>query len=239
MKLNKLKFDDLFIAEDDDILAVNKPPFLASLDDRNDKITLLKLAKKHSDNLSPCHRLDKETSGIMLLAKNEKAYKHIALQFQNRDIEKVYHCVIEKIKNFKNEEIDAPIGSINAEKVSFDPDSKPSLTIINTLKAYKKHSLLKCNPVTGRKHQIRFHLSYIGFPIVGDVLYHGNPFYLSSVKKNYKLKKWEDEQPLIKRTALHAYSISYFNMANEKIINSADYPKDFRVLLDQLEKNKY
>ena len=86
-------------------------------------------------------------------------------------------------------------------------------------------------------HQIRIHLANLGASISGDAYYGGRPFFLSSVKRNYNLKKDTDEQPLIKRHALHAYELTFLSLEDEKITVKADYPKDFRVLVEQLGKN--
>jgi 23S rRNA pseudouridine955/2504/2580 synthase len=80
-------------------------------------------------------------------------------------------------------------------------------------------------------------LSHLGAPITGDVLYGGKMFYLSSLKKNYRLKKWTDEQPLIRRFALHAHALEFNLISGEKVKIEAPYPKDIRVLIGQLEKN--
>ena len=92
-------------------------------------------------------------------------------------------------------------------------------------------------PVTGRMHQIRVHLSHKGYPIVGDPTYGGEDFYLSSYKRNYNLGKFDEEQPLIKRVALHAFAIQFEGLDGKEITVETKYPKDFRVLLKQMEKN--
>jgi 23S rRNA pseudouridine955/2504/2580 synthase len=114
---------------------------------------------------------------------------------------------------------------------------KRSVTVFTSMKAFKRHTLINCRPLTGRMHQIRVHLAYLNAPITGDETYGGKPFYLSSVKKNYKIGKFVEEQPLIQRLALHAYRIKFRMLTGDFKEVIAPYPKDFRVLLHQLEKN--
>lgn len=86
-------------------------------------------------------------------------------------------------------------------------------------------------------HQIRVHLAYLKAPIIGDIAYGGKPFYLSSIKRNYKIGKFAEEQPLIQRMALHAYQIKIELLSGDYKEVIAPYPKDFKVLINQLDKN--
>lgn len=115
---------------------------------------------------------------------------------------------------------------------------KPATTYFTTLKTFFAHSLIECRPVTGRLHQIRVHLAYLKSPICGDELYGGQPLYLSKLKKRFNLKKDTEESPIMQRVSLHAYAIGFKGMKEEDIQVEAPYPKDFAVLLKQLEKNK-
>ena len=104
------------------------------------------------------------------------------------------------------------------------------------MKLFKKHSLIECLPETGRMHQIRVHLAKEQAPIINDEMYGGRLFYLSEIKKNYKTGKYEEERPLIRRFALHAYALKLKGL-NNSIEAKAEYPKDLKVLLKQLEAN--
>ena len=110
-------------------------------------------------------------------------------------------------------------------------------TIFNTLKVYKNHTLVECQPITGRMHQIRIHLTCLKAPIVSDELYGGSMLYLSSLKKKFNLKQQTEEQPLVKRVALHAFSLTFKLMDGSPLTINAPYPKDLEVLVKQLEKN--
>lgn len=234
----KIKFESLIVFEDDNFMVVNKPPFMASLEDRNDPMNLQKLAKDYDESLSACHRLDKETSGCILLAKNKEAYRHASLQFEHRSIKKIYHAFVNGIHEFRDVVIDLPIYSLNNGVTKIDYSvGKQAKTTVNTLELYKNHSLIECVPETGRMHQIRIHLSKKSAPLINDDMYGGDSLFLSQIKRKYKLKRDTDEQPLIKRFALHARELVFDNLS-EKVAIKAEYPKDLRVLHKQLLLNK-
>ncbi|WPZ10864.1 MULTISPECIES: RluA family pseudouridine synthase [Roseivirga] len=235
----KLDFKSLVLFEDDNFLVANKPPYISSLDDRNNDVNLQMLAKRYDESLSACHRLDKETSGCLLFAKNAEAYRHASIQFEKRTVDKVYHAFVNGIHEFRNLKVELPILSLNKGSVVIDFKGKPATTIFNTLEVYKRHSLIECRPETGRMHQIRIHLSKKEAPIINDPLYGGAPLFLSEIKKKFNLGKYEEEQPLIKRFALHAFALSFRSLNNEEVTVQAGYPKDLRVIEKQLKANRY
>ena len=100
-------FKDLIVFENEDFIVVNKPPFLATLEDRALNATnLLKLAKQYHPDAQACHRLDKETSGALAIAKNPEAYRHLSMQFENREVDKLYHAVVQGVHKFEDLEVD-------------------------------------------------------------------------------------------------------------------------------------
>ena len=232
------KFESLIVFENDNYIAINKPPFVATLDDRANDFNISSLAKEYHPNATPCHRIDKETSGILILSKSEDAYRNMAIQFEKRQIDKLYHAISDGRHEVDSILVEAPLGKAIKGKVKVDfAEGKASSTKIRTAKIYKYHTLFECKPVTGRTHQIRVHLAHIKAPIACDDTYGGKPVFLSKIKKKYNLKKGTEEQPLIKRFALHAYSITFKDLHGEELCISADYPKDYAVLVKQLEKN--
>ncbi|MDN5215928.1 RluA family pseudouridine synthase [Fulvivirgaceae bacterium BMA12] len=236
--MGKLKFEELIVFENDNYIVINKPPFVASLDDRNDEVNLLSLAKNYHPLAQLCHRLDKETSGALAIAKSPEAYRSLSIQFEKREVIKEYHAVAEGIHNFKDLKIEAPIFSSGKGTVRIDHyRGKESTTTIDTIKAFRAHTLLACFPHSGRMHQIRVHLAHQQAPIIGDLVYGGHHFYLSSIKRNYHLKKGTEELPLIKRIALHARYLKFKDMTGNDLSVNVEYPKDFSVLLKQLDKN--
>lgn len=235
--MRRITFSELILFEDSNYIVINKPPFVSSLEDRNDHFNILQLGKEYYPGLQACHRLDKNTSGCMVLAKSPEVYKQMAMQFQDRLIEKKYHAIVDGSHMFKNEKISAPIYVRAGGSAKIDyKRGKDSETIVNTVKIFRNHSLVECTPVTGRLHQIRVHLTTLGSPITGDTAYGGKPFYLSSIKFGYKPNLRREESPMIRRYALHAYRINFTDFTGKKCKFEAPYPKDFKILIQQLEK---
>jgi RluA family pseudouridine synthase len=234
----RFHFPDLILFEDDDYILVNKPPFVSTLEDRHGRPNLLALARDYISTAQVCHRLDKDTSGALAIAKNPEAYRHLNMQFENRQVGKIYHAVVDGIHNFNNELVDAPILKLDDGVVKISrTEGKSAQTWFTALKSYKYHSLIECRPVTGRMHQIRIHLATERASITGDETYGGRPFLLSTIKRGYKLKKGSEEEPFMKRMALHAFSLEFHDLLQKKQIVKAPYPKDFQALIRQLEMN--
>ena len=231
--------EKLILLENTHYLIINKPGGIPSLDDRDKTLRSIKdLAQAHNPELRLCHRLDKETSGVLVLAKSADAYRNLAIQFEKRAVYKIYHTIVDGIHHFNNLEISLPIsvsgrGNVRIDKLA----GKPASTVVNTLQGYKAHTLFACRPKTGRLHQIRVHLATHKAHIVADLRYGGKHTFLSSLKKRFNLKKETQEQPLINRVALHSFSIAFLGMDKEKIAAQAPYSKDISAFITQLEKN--
>lgn len=119
------------------------------------------------------HRLDRGTSGVVILAKDQEAQKFLQKQFQNRKTHKTYYAIVEGNPKLKAARIDLPIARDLKHPTTFrvDPSGKPSGTYYKTIKSNDKYSLLELKPTTGRTHQLRVHLKYLGHPILGDPVY--------------------------------------------------------------------
>lgn len=234
-----LKFDDLVIYEDDAIIAINKPPFIASLHERFDSNvqSIVQLVKDVNPDYALCHRLDRETSGVMLVAKNTESYRSLAIQFEKRTVKKIYHAVVSASVALENLIVDLPLYTDSKRRVQISKKSgKPSLTIFNTIQQYKHFSLLACEPQTGRLHQIRVHAASQNLPLVCDELYGGKVPELSLIKRKVKYGADESNKPMMSRVALHAYSISFDSPDKGPCTVIAPYPKDFNVLIKLLDK---
>lgn len=212
---------------------------MATLEDRVEPVNILALARTFEPDAQVCHRLDKETSGVLAVARNPKAYRHLNLQFEHRKVKKIYHAVSDGRHELDNFLVDDRILKQNDGSVKLSSKGKDAQTTFSTLRIFALHTLLECKPVTGRMHQVRVHLSSIRAPITGDEMYGGRPFLVSSVKKRFRVKKDTEEQPLMKRMALHAFSLEFSGMDGQAIKIEAPYPKDFTALLKQLSANVF
>jgi len=186
------------------------------------------------------HRLDRETSGLVLFAKNEAAHKYLSRLFEERNVEKYYLGIVLGRPNEDKGEIEAPIAEHPIQKglMTIHRSGKASHTGFEVLEGNPYYSLLSFRLYTGRTHQIRVHCKNIGHPLACDPLYgDGKPVLLSSVKKKFKLNKKEEvERPMINRLALHSYKLVFEDMKGELLELTAPAPKEFRALMQQLKK---
>ena len=216
----KIDLDILY--EDDSLLIVNKPPYIPihpSMDHYGDSLSngikyyfnTISLKRK----IRPVNRLDKNTSGIVIFAKNEYVQECLIKQMKNNEFCKKYLAVIEGILDDEYLVIDAPIArkenSIIERCVSEYGDN--AITELKPLKAFTNYSLVECVLKTGKTHQIRVHMNHIGHSIIGDDLY-------------------GKKSKLISRQALHAYYIRFIHPVNKKTIEiEAKIPKDIESLI--------
>lgn len=187
------------------------------------------------------HRIDKDTSGIILFAKNENSHKFLSSLFEERKIEKYYLGIVIGAPSNQTGLIDAPIAEHPIQKgtMTVHRNGKTSSTGYEVIESNRHFSLVSFQLHTGRTHQIRVHAKHIGHPLACDPLYgDGKPVLLSSVKKNYKLSKHEDEErPIINRLALHSYKLIFNDEKGVHHELTAEMPKEFRALMQQLRKN--
>jgi 23S rRNA pseudouridine1911/1915/1917 synthase len=229
------------IFENDFFVAINKPAGMLSIPDREQSQPSLKdiLIQKYG-GIFTIHRLDKETSGIILFAKDEATHKYFSKKFEERSVEKFYVGLVHGTPYNKTGTIDEPIMEhpVVKGKMIIDKKGKASVTDYEVLESFGKYSLVKFQIHTGRTHQIRVHAKNIGYPIVCDPVYgDGKPVLLSSLKKKYNLsKKEEEEKPLLNRVALHSYQLKFKTENGEILDLKAEPPKDIRALLQQLRK---
>lgn len=230
------------VFENEDFVVLDKPAGMLSIPDRTQSEASLKdlLINKYG-SIFTVHRLDKETSGIILFAKNETAHHYFSGQFENRNVEKYYLGLVHGVPSPSAGTIDASIAEhpVIKGKMIVHKKGKASLTDYELLEAFGKYSLVKFRIHTGRTHQVRVHAKNMGHPIVCDPLYgDGQPLFLSAIKRKYKLSRLEDEErPLLSRVALHSYELKFTDMGKKKFDLVAELPKDMRAPLQQLRKN--
>lgn len=230
------------IFENDQFVAVNKPSGLLSIPDRLGQETSLKeLLKEKYGEIYTVHRLDKDTSGIILFARTEQSHKTLSQLFEGREMEKYYVGLVYGNMTDKSGSIDAPIAEHPGKpgRMVTHAKGKPSLTDYEVLESFRLYSWVQFRIHTGRMHQIRVHMQYLDHPIVCDELYGDpKPVFLSSLKKNFKLSKSaEEERPVLSRLALHSWRLK-FALNGHTYELEAEIPKDLRALLSQLRKWK-
>lgn len=231
------------IFENDRFLAVNKPPGLLTIPDRHDDTlsSLYKTLQHQYEKIFIVHRLDRETSGIILFAKDEATHKYLSRLFEQRNVEKYYLGIVQGTLPQKKGVIEEPIMEHPGGKgMMIHAKGKPSITEYESLEEYGIYSLVQFKIHTGRTHQIRLHMKHIGHPIACDELYGDpKPILLSSFKKKFKLSKHdEEERPLFSRLALHSYELKFKDQDNKNIDLKAELPKDMRAFLQQLKKSR-
>lgn len=236
-----ISFNDYIVFENENYVVINKPPFVASMQERtaDRDQSILKLAREAYGDIQLCHRLDKETSGALVLAKNPEAYRNLAMQFEHREVQKEYHAVVNGVHDFDSVSVFLPIAVIkDGTAVRIDKaKGKLAETVFFTIQRFSKHTLVRCVPITGRMHQIRVHLQCLQAPIVCDPTYGGDYIFLSQIKRKFNLKSETEELPLIKRVALHAHAIHFKDLDGQVLSITAPYASDFEVLVNQLVKS--
>lgn len=237
--MSKQLFSIIF--ENDSFVAINKPAGLLSIPDREQSEPSLKaLLQKKYGSIFTVHRLDKDTSGLILFAKNESTHKYLSQLFEGRKIQKYYLGIVIGSPISKAGLIDAPIMEHPVHKGTMvvHRNGKPSQTGYEVVEANKHFSLLSFQLHTGRTHQIRVHAKNMGHPLACDPLYgDGKPVLLSSFKKKFRLSRHdEEERPMISRLALHSYKLIFEDETGTKHELVASAPKEFKALMQQLNK---
>ncbi len=208
------QFTQMIIYEDDNLLIINKPSGLAVQLGSKTNIALDVIAKEYNPELRLVHRIDKETSGITIMVKNLKTARYMLSVFQNKLIKKKYIALLSKVLNKSSGIIDAPLLKCK-DKVLIDENmGKEAITKYKVIQNINGCSLIEAIPMTGRTHQIRVHMAYIGAPILGDTKYSG--------KKN-------------KYLCLHAYEVLFKDINNKLINIKAPLPEYYSNNIKYLE----
>lgn len=235
-----MKLDIIY--EDDGLIAFNKPSGLLSIPDRfNAEIpNLYRMAKTRHDGIIPVHRLDKDTSGVIIYAKEEASHKHLSQLFEEREVEKYYVALVNGRLIKAQGSIIQPIAENMARRGSMivHKRGKAAHTDYEVLKEWAQYSLLQLQIHTGRTHQIRVHLQYLGHPVVADKLYgNGKGVYISALKKKFKNNDpLGEERPILDRLALHSNILKFKDIDGVERIIEAPLPKDMSATVQQLDK---
>jgi 23S rRNA pseudouridine955/2504/2580 synthase/23S rRNA pseudouridine1911/1915/1917 synthase len=238
-----LKIEEYILEEDENLVAINKPSGLLTIPDREGKeISLKQILKNKYGEIFTVHRLDRDTSGIVVFAKNEEAHKQLSQLFEARETVKIYNGFVLGSPFQKSGTINEPIAEHPVKKglMTVYKKGKESITEYEELENFKLYSWMQFRILTGRTHQIRVHMKHLGHPIVCDELYgDAKPVFISSIKrKKFNLSKDEEEErPILSRLALHASKLK-FDLNSKTYELEAELPKDLRALLQQLRKNK-
>lgn len=230
------------IFENENFVAINKPSGLLTIPDRHDDTlhSLYKILQQQYEKIFIVHRLDRDTSGIILFAKDEATHKYLSQLFEQRNVEKYYLGIIQGTLQNKKGIIEEPLMEHLVKKglMIVHAKGKPSETEYEVQEEYGIYSLIKFQIHTGRTHQIRAHMKHLGHPIACDELYGDpRPILLSSFKKKFNLSKNEEEErPILNRLALHSYELKFRDQTGKDFDLKAELPKDMRAFLQQLRK---
>ncbi len=236
-----MKFKSVVIYEDDNLIVVNKAAGIHTVADRYDHQApyLLQWLNQNFGRVLPVHRLDSGTSGVICFAKTPEEQKRLSQLFESREIVKRYKAIVAGVPVPPEGIIDAPIYKpANKHQVMISPKGKKAITWYKVENAFGNFALLDLLIETGRTHQIRVHLQYIGHPLLVDPLYGGrSSFFLSSIKARYKGDRFE-ETPLLGRTPLHAYQLTIPMAEGYSKTFETPLPKDMQAVINQLSKLK-
>lgn len=231
-----------FLYQDDSIVVIDKPERVLSIPDRFDckKVNLRDMLKDTLGEIFVVHRLDKDTSGAIIFARNTDAHRNLCSAFESGTVGKKYLAIVNGTPADISGEIDVPLienpsarGSMIAAK-----KGKESVTRYRVIESFVRFSLVECIPLTGRTHQIRVHMKHIGHPLIVDPLYgEREAFFLSEIKKKYRTAKDTDELPFLSRVPLHSAELSFAHpITNDPLIIEAPLHKDMSAVLAQFRK---
>ena len=236
------KAEEMVLWSDASIIVVCKPAGLPALPDGYDPDAphLKSVLAPVFGPLWMLHRLDRDTSGALVLARTPEAHRAVNTQFERRQVEKLYHALVAGVPDWEEKLVSLrlrPNGDRKHRTVVDTRRGKPSVTNLSVLERFRDRSLLEARPQTGRTHQIRAHLAAVGYPILADGLYSdGSGLFLSQLKPGYRAGR-SSERPLLNRLALHARRLSFIHpMSGEVLQIEAPYPQDFEAALRNLRK---
>lgn len=228
--------------QDEDIIAVNKPSGWLSIPDRHDADlpSVRSWLESKGEKTFIVHRIDKDTSGLLLVARNQDAHRFYNGLFEKRALRKTYYGMVTGVMSEQEGVYDQAIEEHPGVpgKMRVGRKGKPALTHFHVEDRFRGLTWVRFQIETGRTHQIRVHSQNAGYPIVCDPVYGSPvPVLLSTFKKKFKLSKADDEErPLVGRLALHAYSLELADQNGAERVFTAPVAKDLDTALRQLRK---
>jgi 23S rRNA pseudouridine955/2504/2580 synthase/23S rRNA pseudouridine1911/1915/1917 synthase len=237
-----MKFPEILF-ENEAFIVINKPAGLLSVPDRKQSAPSLKdLLIARYQQIFTVHRLDRETSGVIVFAKTAETHRFLSGIFERREVEKIYTGIVLGSLIKPAGLIEEPIAEHPSKNgtMMIHQKGKPTVTGYEVQEDFGRYSLVKFNLLTGRTHQIRVHMKWAGHPIACDELYgDGKPIFVSSLKKKYNLSKSEEEEkPILGRLGLHAAKLSFTDESGTTFTFETPMPKDMRALLSQMKKTR-
>jgi RluA family pseudouridine synthase len=238
----RTQIDILF--DDDDLLVINKPAGVLTVPGRDGGRSVreaIAAIEGQEQDLRIVHRLDRHTSGVLVLTRTVEAQRSLSQQFESRTVEKQYLAIVQGNPPDDSGMIHAALGPdprVTGKMRVSESKGKPAQTRWRVQERFGFATLMRCWPLTGRQHQIRVHLQLINHPLLVDPLYGGaEAFFLSSVKPDYKPSHNRPERPLLDRLSLHAERITFKHpRTGQNLQIDAALPKDFRATLNQFRK---
>lgn len=232
------------IFEDSEVIVLNKPSGWLSIPDRFDseKPNLMRFFRQRNQEVFVVHRIDRETSGLIIFAKTEQAHRDLNAQMMEKTAEKFYYALTEGRVSPDSGDIDKPIAESMTRPgtMVIATRGKKSLSSYKTLESFKNFTLLEVQIHTGRMHQVRVHLQSIGYPLAIDSIYgRRSQLSISDIKtKKLQLQKYQEEAPaMMDRISLHAQKLTITHPSNgPRMTFEAPLHKDFRAVLQQLRK---
>ena len=227
-------------------LVVAKPAGMPSVPDRSGRergVHGVLADLRPGDDLRIVHRLDRNTSGCLVLAKGIAAARHFDRMFRERRVHKTYVALVGGVPAADDLEIDALLGPDRRRpgRVVASDQARTGFreahTSLRVRARFRRHALVELHPTTGRGHQLRVHLQSIGHPIVGDDDYGGERLLLSRLKPAYKQRKGVTEKPLLRRMFLHAERVGFVDFDGAEVVAEAPLPEDLAVALRHVEKH--
>ena len=228
-----IEMDLDIVYEDSDVIVINKPRGLIVHPTATTReATLVNGVLAHCKDLSGIngvmrpgvvHRIDKDTTGLIIMAKNDEAHQFLAAQLADKTMNRRYYALVNGVIEHDNGTIDAPIGRDPRDRQKMavtDKNSKEAITRFKVLKRYRKHTFIECSLLTGRTHQIRVHMEYIGYPVVND--------------PKYAPKRSRGNGQL-----LHAHQLTFIHpRTKQQMTLECPLPADFQEYLDMLDRQE-